>query len=399
MRKDVVLTRQAPRWEKCNFNSKGAASAIARSGSRVWYGSAPDPGLRVSVLKTLSFTLLLVSLLALSAPAAAARLDHLFEARVAAAGRDNTSRDAALKQALDQVLVRVTGSRAAAGSPAAADLLENAGRYVEQYRYVENAGSAAADGGAAALDLWVQFDGVSLARDLRQAGLPYWGPERPDVLVWLAVDDRGRRYLVADGGDQPAGDYLARAAREQGLPVTLPLMDLQDQRAVDFTDVWGRFAAPLEAASQRYRPQAILSARLARNSSGDGWRADWQLLSGDSRQDWSGRADDLQAALDDGIASAAQWLAQRYAVVATTAGVRSLVVDDVRTLDDYARVSAYLASLSPVDRVGVGRVQQHSVEFDLALSADERNLQQLIGLGRILQRVDDPALWHYRLQP
>ena len=348
------------------------------------------------MLKTLSFTLLLVSLLTLSAPASAARLEHLYEAEVAAAGRDTADRDAALQQALQEVLVRLTGSRATLQNPAAVALLENPGTYVEQYRYTEN---PAAVGSDTALNLWVQFDGVSLARDLRRAGLPYWGPERPDVLVWLAIDDRGRRYLVSEGGRQPAGDYLKQAAQQQGLPLTLPLMDLQDQRAVDFTDIWGRFVAPVESASQRYRPQAILTARLARSSADGSWRADWQLLSGDNRQDWSVHADDLHAAVDAGIADAAEWLAQRYAVVATTEGVRSLVVEGVRTLDDYARVSAYLAALSPVDRVDVRRAQQHSVEFNLTLSADERNLRQLIALGRVLQRVDDPALWHFQLQP
>ena len=86
-------------------------------------------------------------------------------------------------------------------------------------------------------------------------------------------------------------------------------------------------------------------------------------------------------------------------MVASAAGTHSLVVEDVRSLDDYARVYDYLAALSPVDHVDVLHVGQHTVEFNLTLSADERSLLQLIALGRILQRMDDPAVWRFHLQP
>ena len=74
------------------------------------------------------------------------------------------------------------------------------GASVNDFRFVEPSAGDTQQGG---LKLWAQFDGVSLARELRQAGLPYWGPERPDVLVWLAIDDHGRRYLASETGAQP----------------------------------------------------------------------------------------------------------------------------------------------------------------------------------------------------
>lgn len=357
---------------------------------------APQSGsARVTGLKKLCFTLLLVSVLTVPVPATAVRLDHLHEVEVEATGRDTAARDAALARALQEVLVRLTGGGTALQGAAAAGLLAQPGQYVEQYRFIETPGAEReADG----LKLWVQFDGVSLARDLRRAGLPYWGPERPDVMVWLAIDDRGRRYLAAESGTQPVSDFLLQAGRQHGLPLTLPLMDVEDQQAVAFTDVWGRFSGRLDSASRRYHPQAMLSARLERAGAGE-WRGDWQLDDGGIRKDWSTRGGDLQAALDAGIADAAEWLAQRYAVISTASGLHTLVVEDVRSLDDYSRVYGYLAALSPVDRVDVLRVEQHTLELSLTLSADEHSLLQLIALGRVLQRVDDPAVWRFRLQP
>jgi hypothetical protein len=338
---------------------------------------------------------LVVSLLLGPPLARATRLDHLYEAEVPAAGRDAGARDAALGVALEEVLARLTGSRAAPQTAAGARLLESPGRFVEQYRFNE---SPASDDQPRRLMLWAQFDGVSLARELRQVGLPYWGAERPDVLVWLAVDDRGRRYLLSESGERPAAEAMRQAAQRRGLPLTLPLLDLEDQGALQFTDVWGGFFGRIETASQRYQPQVILTGRLERAAQG-GWRAEWQMADQGNRQSWTSRADNLESAIDTGVSDAAAWLAQRYAVISTQAGMRPLVVDGVRNLDDYARVSRYLASLSPVDRVDLVGVKDQEVEFNLKLSADERNLRQLISLGRVLQRADDPTAWRFRLNP
>jgi hypothetical protein len=45
------------------------------------------------------------------------------------------------------------------------------------------------------------------------------------------------------------------------------------------------------------------------------------------------------------------------------------------------------------------RVTDQEIEFNLKLSADERKLQQLIALGRVLRRSEDPAVWRFQLQP
>jgi hypothetical protein len=168
---------------------------------------------------------------------------------------------------------------------------------------------------------------------------------------------------------------------------------------VKFTDVWGGFFGAVEAASERYRPQAILTVRLERNSPTGEWRADWQLVDGPHQQSWRTHAENLEEVVDAGVADASEWLAQRYAVVATQAGLRTLLVEGVRDLKDYARVSQYLASLSPVERVDVLRVEEQEVEFNLELSADEHSLLQVIMLGRVLQRTADPLAWRFRLNP
>ncbi|HHJ15400.1 MAG TPA: DUF2066 domain-containing protein [Gammaproteobacteria bacterium] len=334
--------------------------------------------------------------LLLATGAHAVRMDNLFQIEVDAAGRDRVARDAALQQALREVLVRVTGSAETVADPAAQALLKKPGRFVEQYRFRSRPGHA---GRPVQLRLWVQFDGVSLAREIRHAGLPYWGRERPDVLVWLAVDDRGQRFLVSESTENEAAKALLQAAAQRGLPLTLPLMDLEDQRAVSFTDVWGGFTGSVRAASERYRPQVILLGRLERSRRGADWRAEWTLLGADDSRSWRTHADSLAAAVTQGMAGTGEVLASQYAVVSADASLRALVVEDVRGLADYARVMRYLAALAPVETVQVKRVSGSEVEFDLQLSADARSLRQVIALGKLLQAVDIPEAWRFRLNP
>ena len=340
---------------------------------------------------------LMLGLMLVSAGVDAARLSNPFQTEVDAEGRDSVSRDVALERALHDVLVRVTGSTGSVNEPAAQALLKQPGRFVEQFRFLDV--PAEAPGEAQQLRLWVQFDGVALAREIRRAGLPYWGRERPDVLVWLAVDDRGQRYLVAESAQRAAAEALHQAASRRGLPLTLPLMDLQDQRAVQFTDIWGGFVGSVETASQRYRPQIILLGKLERARGRSGWRADWTLLGNDDQQSWTAHANELGVSIDQGIAEAAEWLAVRYAVVSAGASVRPLLVEGVQSLEDYARVSKYLASLAPVERAQVVRISGQEVEFDLQLRAAERNLLQVITLGKLLQPAGDPSLWRFQLNP
>jgi hypothetical protein len=390
-------TRQAPSAGKPQWYSELAALRHTTPAALLWYGSA---GIRITVVKLLLLrkcVIALVGVLLVSLAAHGARLENLFQTEVDAAGRDAVSRDAALKQALQDVLVRVTGSVAALSDPAAQQIIDRPGRLVEQFRFQETPATVA--GEPAQLRLWAQFDGVSLARDIRRAGLPYWGQERPDVLLWLAVDDRGRRYVVSETAESEVTAALMQSAARRGLPLTLPLMDLQDQRAVQFTDVWGGFIAALQAGSERYRPQVILVGRVGHSGVSGGWRADWNLLGAGSNRSWGFHAATLNAAVSRGVAEATEWLASKYALVASGNTTLTLEVEGIRNLGDYARTYEYLVSLTPVEQVQVATATGEQVAFSLRLNAEERSLLQIITLGKVLETVEDPSAWRFRLTP
>lgn len=332
-------------------------------------------------------------LLAFDQSALAARLDNLFQANAPAAGRDPEARQTALKQALATVLVRITGDAAVTREEAAQPLLREPGRFVTQYRFSET--PAAVPGEAAELRLWAQFDEVALTRALRERGLPYWGRDRPDVLVWLAVDDSGKRFLVSDSSSNSLAGELRNAAMEYGLPVSLPLLDLQDQRAVSFSDLWGGFLGAVQKASERYRPQVVLVGRVDRSRGG--WRGQWSLLGAGARQNWTAHGTSAADVVRTGFATAAGQLASQYAAVGSDRVSQVISVRGIGKLEDYAKVQNYLASLSPVEQVQVAMVAGDEVQFSLRLNTSEQGLMRLIRLGRVLEPASGDIPWQFRL--
>jgi hypothetical protein len=326
----------------------------------------------------------LLALLLVAVPAPGAQ--QLFEAEVPVASQDPAQRATAMKQALAEVLVRVTGQRGLPQQPAGRSLLDGAGSYVQQYRYFTRPDSTPPQ-----LMMRVRFDGEAVQQALRREGVAFWGDaERPDTLVWLAVEDGGRRYLVAAQDGTQAGRQLELASRQRGIPLLFPLLDLQDQSSVRFSDIWGGFFDHAIEASERYNPQAILIGRLNRSRTG-GWVARWNLRVAGSPSSWTSTGSQLADVLDSGIDMVADTLASRLAVRDADGTTDSVTVrvDDVRTLEAYARVSDYLASLTAVRRLQVEAVTPDAVHYALQLDGSLQGLTQSIAIGTVLE--PDPA--------
>lgn len=326
--------------------------------------------------------LLLLGLLLWLPPAFAVQMEDLYEAEVPVENRDRPQRQQALQAALAQVLVKITGNRSAPEFPELQALLESAPRYAQQFRYRE------VPGGQPPYVLEVSFDGPALERAVAEQGLPVWGRERPAVLVWLAVQEPGRRYLVGGDSGGPAREAMEAVGRARGVPLIFPLLDLEDRGRVSFADVSGGFVETVRAASARYRPDAILMGRAYRPASG-GWEVRWRLLYAErDGEDWQSTGGTLEAALDAGVHALAGTLAGRLASsgLAEQASGTLVVVSGVRTLQDYMRVSRYLGGLGPVTAKRTYRVSADRAEFLVQARGGARDLERIIGLGDELAR-------------
>ena len=81
-------------------------------------------------------------------------------------------------------------------------------------------------------------------------------------MIWMVLDEPSGRTVV-DHGAVGIRNELDAAAQQRGLPVMLPLMDLQDSVAVNPAVIWGKFTDVLDQANQRYMASQYLLGRFS----------------------------------------------------------------------------------------------------------------------------------------
>lgn len=341
----------------------------------------------------------LILLLALTVTAQADEVAGLYEAEVEVASQDKELRNAAVRTALEEVLVRVSGRSAVVSTPDLPSIqaaLETSTRFAQQFRY--RALPVEGDpipGQSSQLPpkqvLWVRFDELVVNKLLRSNGLPVWGRTRPVTLVWLVVDNRGRRNLIGNSSRHEASNLLRQHAKRRGLPLRLPLLDLADRSSVRVTDVWGNFEDTILRASSRYQPEAILVGRVFQSYTGL-WNARWTLYLEGRRHDWEVQGAALSDVVHPGIDQAAESLALRFAQVLNGDASGSVLVQvkGINGLAGYNRAIKYLGSLAPVTQVHPHIIDAKSVIFRLAARSGRLGIAQAVALGHTL--VSEPYM-------
>jgi uncharacterized protein len=301
---------------------------------------------------------------------AAAQDPGPFEGEAAVASQDVAERSAALPRAMADLLVKLTGDPDAATDPAFADDLQRAPTLMQQFRYRQRGGR---------LSLIASFERRAVLDSIERAGRRVWAEPRPEPVLWLAIDDGRGARLVGTAQAQAVAPLRERAVA-RGLKLSLPLLDLEDQRQIDAGRVWNGDIAAVTAATRRYAATTALFGRLSRGAAG--WVADWSVLDGENVIGQQ-RSSDAEAAavLAAGADFAATTLARHHAeqqMDAGPAGAHAIWIEGVADAADYARAVGYLQRLPAVRGVQALRSDNGRVLLLLDLGSG------IDGLGRRL---------------
>jgi hypothetical protein len=340
-------------------------------------------GLEGGVIKIVSRVLWpLLSLLTLVLVTASARADivrNLYSAQVPVANQSSQALARASREALAEVLVKVSGSVDVLQYPSVSAALGKARGHVQQYAYSRD------EDDPRKLSARFEFDGSFVTRLVTQAGAPLWTANRPLVLVWMVVEDASGRYFVNwETAPELAQELLAEFAR-RGVPVQLPLFDLADSAALTTEEAWHLNGPALQAASARYHVQNIVAGRLAALSAGNSI-GDWSYFSSDARIDRSVTAPDAGAFVREGVSIVAEEMSARYAVTSsgTGEGGVKLSVVGVFSYADYAGIVSWLEGLELIEHANIERIKGDRVELRLHAQADAGQLAAIIELNERL---------------
>ena len=323
------------------------------------------------------------------APVAAQDLD-LYEGEVRVDSQEAGERNAALPRALAQVFSKLTGDAGAARDPLLSSRLADAQRLMQQFRYRQD---VVPEGGQARLQQWLiaRFDPAGVDQLLAEAGRAVWPTPRPAPLLWLAIDD-GRGPRLVSSAQASAVSALTTQARNRGLRIEFPLLDLQDQSAVGVEDVWNGQHQRLVQASSRYQSGVQLVGRLLRT--GSSWQGVWTLIdNGETLSQWRSSDVDPLVVLAAGADGAADALTERYAVPATSGAPGEYVVEllGIDSADDYLRATAHLGGLGVVREWQVVGAVEDRLRLRLLLATGLEGFGRVLQSGRVLEMLEPLA--------
>lgn len=371
--------------------------------SVAWLGARGVATLMKQLMNKLTWTALALAW-CWSAVAVAVPVTGMYSATTLVADQSTDARKEAMPAMLQQVVGRVVGEpdpqKLLQRWPDLASSLERADTYLEQFLYQRLAGQ----GGQ--LRLRVEFDQLAVDKLVRRLAMPQWGSDRPEVLTVLAWEAGGRREVLASSPSSLlAADLLAeveQVAQQSGLPIALPLMDIQDQRDLPAAEVRAGFYDQALNVAARYGADAVLVGRLkiAGGNVLAERKADvkWSLLQRNQPEQSTENYGSLREGLEAGLWMATRSLAQRYAIsgsdaasdaLGATTPIVTLNVLGIRDFEALKSVEKHLQSRSVVSKAQLTQMREVDGQvlavFQIGLKGDVNKFTQALRVGRLLQ--------------
>lgn len=305
------------------------------------------------------------SVVALSAP------DWLYSVQRPVETQSKEERNRVAQDALLAVLTRMTGLVSVPRTETIKAALANPSRYYSEYDFFT-------DGSENLLRITFQRPAVMAL--IRRSRLPVWWSLRPEVLIWIVIEENGRREIIGSQSTHPLRAEIAKRAKVRGLEVQFPHLDVDDSWKISAAEVWGNVSSSLEQASRRYESDLVLTCRLNARLSLAG-----RTLDGDCRF-WLDESPVVSAFSSDqfvdvamaSIDAAADRLVARYGVLARSLKRWQVRIRGLRDVTEYAELLSYVDNLDFVDSVALSRLESEQITLLFDTRAEAEQLLMLL---------------------
>ncbi len=331
----------------------------------------------------------------------------------------------AVERSLRMVLVRLSGNTETLSAPEIQGALQRATDYLERFTYQStNQTLTIAGAQQAATLLIMQFNGAELINLLKQSRQSVWQASRPDVLVWTATDTRGKKYVDIDSEMAKA---LSSAAIKRGLPIVIPVLDLEDRAALTVSRLWAIDESSVRKAAARYATNAVLSGRFTVNQ--NLWKGNFILIHKDKNTYLTASGNNQSEVAAEIVDQVTDYFAQIYSVsydaigssnnlpINANSNVNSvntsvervggqtpialpfsrdprsfyIQVSNIQGFEQYIALMNYLDGLALVDSITIANAQFPRLLLDVKLSVGEQQFLSTLELDKRLQRVSSGA--------
>jgi len=274
------------------------------------------------------------------------------------------------REALQQVLVRITGQPDLIQQQTIRNELANAANYIKQFEALRTEQGPF---------VRVTLDAARIQQFLTQQQIPIWDGQRPELLFWVVVQEASEREFVRNGESIWLA-ALVESLDQQAIPYMLPLYDIEDVSLLNENDVWGGFWQPIEQASARYQPQQIvlLLIEMAGTLEQPSWR-----LTAIRQYDTTLVSDELTATTESELLSGYvnlldQQLVQQYAILLDSQLEQQveLQINGAKNLSDIVNIERRLQALLGVTQVRITANKPEQLFVSLALQMSTAQLLQ-----------------------
>ena len=313
----------------------------------------------------------------------AEQVSGLYNGRVLVADQSEQSRSKGVNQALEQVLIKLTGNSKIMQLPGIQKAVSNTNNFIASVGYTKlPAGSLEELAGQPGFSLQVSFSAEAIDQLIRWAQLPILPAGRPKLVFWIVRDDAetGRQFVT----EQQFPDFtqsFQQIMQDRAVPYQLPALDLEDQLSLSVNEAWSMREQTIEVASQRYAADGWVLLRFFTTTSGQ-VRGSWIYKLGDQRGFDDVRAEDAETFVGLAVNELVDSISTQLTYVPQVDTSKLVVqINQVDSFADYQAVVAQVQGLKLVRSSHVSAVEGDRLfvtvdidgGVDLLISALERS--------------------------
>ena len=313
----------------------------------------------------------------------AEQVSGLYNGRVLVADQSEQSRSKGVNQALEQVLIKLTGNSKIMQLPGIQKAVSNTNNFIASVGYTKlPAASLEEPAGQPGFSLQVSFSAEAIDQLIRWAQLPILPAGRPKLVFWIVRDDAetGRQFVT----EQQFPDFtqsFQQIMQDRAVPYQLPALDLEDQLSLSVNEAWSMREQTIEVASQRYAADGWVLLRFFTTTSGQ-VRGSWIYKLGDQRGFDDVRAEDTETFVGLAVNELVDSISTQLTYVPQVDTSKLVVqINQVDSFADYQAVVAQVQGLKLVRSSNVSAVEGDRLfvtvdidgGVDLLISALERS--------------------------